>query len=135
MDLPVDEVVLRRVLVEEHAVGHGEEAELGVGRTRGYRWGTLTARVSGAYEGASSSHFDFGEYAVEYLKRLSPSWRVFAAVQGQSDEISLITEAQWHLGRHVFIRFNQELGLTSRATDWEPQLGIFFTVPTSRARR
>ena len=110
----------------------GMEAELGFGLTRGFAWGTLTARIAGAYEGDSSSHFDLGEYAVEYLKRVSPSWRVFAAVQGQSDEVSLITEAQWHLGRHVFIRFNQEVGLTSRATDWEPQLGILFTVPTRR---
>jgi len=113
----------------------GWEAELGMGLTRGFKWGTLTARVSGAYEGASTSHFDLGEYAVEYLKRVSPSWRLFAAVQGQSDEVSLITEAQWHLTRHVFIRFNQEIGLTSRATDWEPQLGVLFTLPTHRSRR
>ena len=48
--------------------------------------------------------------------------------------MSLITEAQWHLTRNIFIRFNQELGLTSRATDWEPQLGILFTLPTRRSR-
>lgn len=71
-----------------------------------------------------------GEYAVEYLKRVSPSWRLFAAVQGHGNALSLITEAQWHLSRHVFIRFNHELGLTSTANDWEPQLGILFTLPT-----
>jgi hypothetical protein len=43
-----------------------------------------------------------------------------------------LTEAQWHLTRRVFIRFSQEIGLTSRATDWEPQLGILFTLPTRR---
>jgi len=48
---------------------------------------------------------------------------------------SLITEAQWHLSRRVFIRFNQEIGLTSRATDWEPQLGILITLPTRRSSR
>ena len=113
----------------------GWEAELGVGLTRGFKWGTLTARVSGAYEGASTTKFDLGEYAVEYLKRVSPSCRLFAAVQGHGDEVSLITEAQWHLTRRVFIRFNQEVGLSSRATDWEPQLGILFTLPTGRSRR
>ena len=110
----------------------GFESELGFGVTRGHKWGTLTARVALAYEEASSTHWDLGEYAVEYLKRVSPSWRLFFAVQGQSDELSLVTEAQWHLNRHVFIRFNTEIGLTSRATDWEPQLGILFTLPTRR---
>lgn len=110
----------------------GWDLELGVGLTRGYRWGTLTARASVIYEGASETHFDAGEYAVEYLKRLSPHWRLFAAVQGAGalDEMSLITEAQWHLSPHVFIRFNQEIGLTSLSTDWEPQLGVLFTLPT-----
>ncbi len=110
----------------------GFESELGFGVTRGYKWGTLTGRVALAYEEASSTHWDMGEYAVEYLKRVSPSWRLFFAVQGQGDELSLVTEAQWHISRRVFIRFNQEIGLTSRATDWEPQLGILFTLPTRR---
>ncbi len=110
----------------------GWESELGVGLTRGYGWGTLTARVAVAYEGASTTHFDLGEYAVEYLKRVSPSWRFFLGVQGSGDAVSLITEAQWHLTHRVFIRFNQEIGLTSRATDWEPQLGILFTLPIRR---
>ena len=108
----------------------GWETELGVGLTRGFTWGTLTARVAVLYESASTTKLDTGEYAVEYLKRVSPSWRLFGAVQGHGDAVSLITEAQWHLTRHVFIRFNQEVGLTSRANDWEPQLGILFTLPT-----
>jgi hypothetical protein len=108
----------------------GWDLEWGTGLTRGFTLGTVTARVSVIYESASSTHFDLGEYGVEYLKRLSPSWRLFGAVQGAGDEVSLITEAQWHITRQVFIRFNQEIGLTSRATDWEPQLGILFTLPT-----
>lgn len=91
---------------------------------------TVAARASVIHESAASPHFDLGEYAVEYSKRLSPSWRVFAAVQGAGgNELSLITEAQWHLTRHAFIRFNQEIGLTSRTNDWEPQLGMLFTLP------
>ena len=110
----------------------GWELELGTGVTRGFNWGTLTARASLAYEGASTTKLALGEYAFEYLKRVSPSWRLFAAVQGAEDAVSLITEVQWHLTRTAFIRFNQELGLTSRATDWEPQIGIVFTLPTRR---
>lgn len=108
----------------------GWDVEWGTGLTRGFSWGTLTARASVIYESASTSRFDVGEYGVEYLKRLSPSWRLFTAVQGAGDEVSLITEAQWHISRKVFIRFNQEIGLTSRANDWEPQLGVLFTLPT-----
>jgi len=110
---------------------NGWDVEWGTALTRGFNWGTVTARASVIYESAATTHFDVGEYAIEYLKRLSPSWRVFAAVQGAGgSEMSLITEAQWHIGRRVFIRFNQEIGLTSRTTDWEPQLGVLFTLPT-----
>lgn len=108
----------------------GWEVEWGTGLTRGFKWGTVTAHISLFYESASSTHFELGEFAVEYLKRLSPSLRLFGAVAGAGDEVSLITEAQWHISRKVFIRFSQEIGLTSRATDWEPQLGVLFTLPT-----
>jgi len=113
----------------------GVEAELGFGITRGFRWGTLTARFSGAYEGASTTHFAVGEYGIEYLKRISPRWRIFAGINGHETAFTLITEAQWHVHRNVFIRFNQEIGLTSEANDWEPQLGILFILPTGRSRR
>lgn len=109
----------------------GWDLEWGTGLTRGFGWGTITARASVIYESASTTHFGPGELGVEYVKRLSPAWRVFAAVQGDGgDEWSLITEAQWHLSPSVFVRFNQEIGLTSLATDWEPQLGVLFTLPT-----
>lgn len=105
----------------------GWELKLGTGLIRGFRWGTLTARAAVEYSSASSSHFDLGEYAVEYLKRVSPSFRFYLGFEGTQDEISLITEAQWHLSRSIFLRFNNGLGLTSKATDWTPELGIVFT--------
>lgn len=112
----------------------GVEGELGVGVTRGFRWGTLTARASAAYEGSSSTRYALGEYGLEYLRRLSPRWRLFAAINGHETAVTLITEAQWHLHRKVFLRFNQEIGLTREANTWEPQLGILFTLPTRRTR-
>ena len=110
----------------------GFDIELGLGLTRGYRWGTMTLRGSAIYEGASDTKFDIGEFGVEYLKRLSPHWRVFLALQGAGAlrEASVITELQWHLSPRVILRFNQEIGLTSLSTDWEPQLGVLFTLPT-----
>jgi hypothetical protein len=112
----------------------GWDIESGVGLTRGFSWGTVTARYAILYESTEATHFTPGEFGIEYLKRLSPHWRVFFAVAGQGDEVSAITEAQWHLTPKAFIRFSQEIGLTSKATDWEPQLGVLFTLPTGRSR-
>ncbi len=42
------------------------ELKLGTGVSRGFGWGTLTARAAVEYTAASSSRFDLGEYAVEY---------------------------------------------------------------------
>ena len=102
----------------------------GTGVTRGFKWGTLTARASVEYAAGSSSKFDIGEFAVEYLKRVSPKWRLYLAVEGTPDELSLVTEAQWHVSSHVFFKFNTGVGLTSKAIGWAPEVGVVFTVPT-----
>ncbi len=105
----------------------GWELKFGTGVVRGFRWGTLTARGAVEYSEASSSHFDIGEYAVEYLRRLSAKFRVFAAVEGTQDEVSLIGEAQWHVLPGAIVKLNLGKGLTSKATDWAPEVGILFT--------
>ena len=43
------------------------------------------------------------------------------------DELSFIAEAQWHVSRTAFIRFNNGVGLTSKATDWAPEIGVVVT--------
>jgi hypothetical protein len=105
----------------------GVELKVGTGLTRGFSWGTLTLRGAVEYDEASSSPFDLGEYAVEYLKRVSRSWRLYAGSEGSSDELSLITEAQWHVTPNVFVKLNNGLGLTSKAADWTPEVGVVFT--------
>ncbi len=110
----------------------GWEFNLGTGVTRGTRWGTWTVRATLEYSSASSSPFDLGEYAVEYLKRLSPHWRVYAAIEGTADELSAIGEIQWHLSRQVFLRFNNGFGLSPKAIDWAPEVGILMTLPVRR---
>ena len=105
----------------------GWELKLGSGVTRGFRWGTLTIRAAVEYAQSSSSQFDIGEFAVEYLKRLSPGWRIYAGLEGTQDELSLITEGQWHFRPNTFLRINNGIGLTSKATDWAPEIGIVFT--------
>ena len=108
----------------------GWELKLGAGATRGFKWGTMTARLSVVYEEVSDSHYDIGEFALEYLKRASPHWRFYAGIEGTPDELSLITEVQWHLSPRVCIKLNNGLGISSRATDWAPEVGILFTLPT-----
>lgn len=103
------------------------EFSFGVGMVRGYRWGTLTLRAGGEYS-REARQFDAGEYAIEYLRRLSPAWRVVAAIEGtQVDEISLLTEVQWHFSPHAFLKVNNGLGFTPNATDFAPEVGIMFS--------
>lgn len=105
------------------------ELKLGTGVVRGFRWGTVTARAAVEYAAGSSSKFDIGEYAVEYLKRLSPRWRVYAGLEGAQDEVSFVGEAQWFVRPNVFVKLNSGVGLTSKATDWAPEIGVVFAFP------
>jgi len=114
---------------DKHIIGtqHWEHF-FGIGLTRGYRWGTFTVRVAGEYSAASQPKFDAGEYAFEVLRRLSPKWRVVAAIEGnQVDEISLLTELQWQPSRHATFKFNSGLGLTMNATDFAPEVGVMIS--------
>ncbi len=101
------------------------ELKLGQGISRGYRWGTLTARLAIGYDNAESS-FEMGESAVEYLRRFSPRFSLFGGVEGAQDEYELITEAQVHLSPRATLKLNNAFGLTSKATDWAPEVGILF---------
>lgn len=99
----------------------------GTGVIRGFSIGTLALRTAAEYDGAEEK-VEIGEVALEYLKRLNPSWRVYGAVEGTQDEWELITEAQWHMCRHAYLKLNSAFGLTSKATDWAPELGIMFSL-------
>ena len=104
------------------------EFKLGAGLLRGFKWGTLSARA-GVEHAKAGSKTDLGEFALEYLKRVSPAWRIYLGVEGTQDEVEFITEAQWHLSDKVYLRINNAFGLTSKATDWAPDVGIMFALP------
>jgi hypothetical protein len=108
-----------------HIIGTQDwEFAAGFGLTKGYRWGTMTFRASAEYV---DGQVDAGEYAIEYMRRLSRPWRVIAAVEGtQVDEISLLTEVQWHMSRHTYLKLNSGWGLTPNATDIAPEVGVMF---------
>ncbi len=101
------------------------EYSLGFAAIKGHRWGTLTGRIAAGY---TEGQLELGEYAIEYLKRVSPRWRVLAAVEGeQTDEIAAIVEGQVRLGRHVLLKLNSGFGLTSKAPDVAPEIGLLFS--------
>jgi len=75
------------------------------------------------------SKFDAGEYAVEYLKRLSQTWRIYLGVEGTQDEVEFITEVQLFFTDNIYLKLNNGIGITSKATDWAPEIGVMFSFP------
>src|SRR5262245_50211143 len=104
------------------------EARFGVGVIRGLGWGTVSGRVGMIYS-AEDGSFDSGEYAVEYLKRVSPAWALYGGVEGEQDEVELIGETQWHFSPNAYLRLNLAYGLSDKATDWGPDVGVVFRFP------
>ena len=110
-----------------HIIGTQDwEFSAGFGLTRGFSWGTMTFRASAEYA-REARQIDAGEYAIEYMRQLSPSWRIITAIEGsQVDEISLLTEFQWRFARNAIIKMNNGWGLTPNATDIAPEVGVMF---------
>ena len=107
------------------------ELKFGSGLIKGSSLGTFTFRVAAEYS-KETAKMQLGEYALEYLKRLSRRWRVYAGLEGTQDEVGLITEAQWLITDAMTLKVNNGFGLTSKATDWAPEIGIVFSIPRSR---
>jgi hypothetical protein len=102
----------------------------GAGVVRGYEWGTMTFRMGLEYDFGSASELDWGEVAVEYLKRLSPGLTVYGAVQVlEGDEYSLVGELQWHLTPAIVLKLNSGFGLTSHGMDFSPRIGVLYNFP------
>jgi len=102
------------------------EVVAGFGAVKGFAWGTLTPRISIVYDRADGET-EVGEYAIEYLKRLSPSWRWVTTLEGESDDLSAIVEAQWHFSPRAFAKFNSGFGITEKAEDFAPEIGVLFS--------
>jgi len=104
----------------------------GLGVVRGFSWGTMTFRTNLEYN-RDDRHFDLGESSIEYLRRLSPSWRLNLAIEGGEtgapDEWELITGVQWRLSEVLLVKADNGVGLFSKATDWSPQIGFMLALP------
>lgn len=100
------------------------EFKVGVGMVRGLSWGTISLRAAVANVGGT---FEPGEYAFEYLRRVSRRVRLFAAIEGSEDEVELIGEAQLFLTPNIYLKLNNAFGVTSKATDWAPEVGLMLS--------
>ena len=100
--------------------------KLGTGVIKGFSFGTITARVAGQYDEVDKQVV-FGEYALEYLRRLSPTWRLYTGIEGDQDEVEWIVEGQYRLGRHAHLKLNTAVGVTSKAPDFAPEIGVMFS--------
>ncbi len=104
----------------------------GIGLVRGFSWGTVSARVTGEWN-RMDKHPDFGEVAVDYLKRLSPRWRLYLAIEGGEggamDEWDFVSGLQLRLTDFALVKLDNAVGISSKATDWAPQIGVMFSFP------
>ena len=106
----------------------------GLGVIRGFRWGTVTVRAGVQYDLNSATPSDFHEYAVEYLKRLSPKWSLFLGyVVLEGDEAYLAGELQWSPNPNVVVKLGNRKGVvssalssTSNSADWAPAITVLF---------
>lgn len=103
------------------------EFKIGSGMIKGFSWGTVTLRVAVDYSAAEKS-FGVGEYALEYLKRVSDRFRFFFMLEGTEDEVALVPEIQWHFSHSMFLKVSSGFGVTSKATDFAPEAGIMISL-------
>lgn len=101
----------------------------GIGLVKGFSWGTMTIRTDLEYTRVDK-RIDIGETSLEYLKRLSPSFRIYAGMEGGEgatiDEWDLVTGVQWRVTPFVVLKLDNALGITPKATDFAPQFGTLF---------
>jgi len=102
------------------------ETKAGIGIVRGFTWGTVTVRAAVEQTGGV---FDLGEYAIEYYKRLSKRFCVYAGVEGSQGEYMAIAEIQWWLSDTVRFKINSGFGISSKGSDWAPEIGLMMSFP------
>ena len=102
------------------------ELALGANVTKGFSWGTLMLKVAGAYSEADKK-VDWGDWGIEYVKRLSDRWRLVLALDGVQDEVEAVVELQWKLRPNITLKVNSGFGVTSKAPEFAPEFGVLFS--------
>ncbi len=103
------------------------EFKFGAGVVKGFEGGTVTARVALDYS-AEENSAGLGEYALEYFNRASRLFGLFVMVEGSEDEVAVVPEIQWHFSPKVFLKTGIGFGVTSKATDFAPEVGLMFSL-------
>jgi len=97
----------------------------GVVLTKGYSFGTMSLRGQINHD-RGDRETKFGEYAIDYLKKLSPQWTVALTLEGEESELSVIGEAQYALSRNATLKLNLGQGLTKKDRQFAPEIGVLF---------
>lgn len=120
---------------------HGQQELIGdpqwnvkteIGAVRQYHWGTMTFRTTIEYN-RGDKHWDLGETSLEYLRRLSPAWRVLLGIEGGEggalDDYGFVAAAHWRIAGALDLKFVNTVGFMQKSTDWEAQVGLMWTLP------
>ncbi|MFZ2652667.1 MAG: hypothetical protein WA210_21405 [Burkholderiaceae bacterium] len=97
----------------------------GVIVTKGYPFGTFTLRGQINHD-RGDRETKFGEYAIDYLKKLSPKWTVALTLEGEETELSVVGELQYSLSKDVMLKLNSGFGLTKKDRQIAPEIGVLF---------
>ena len=104
----------------------------GITLTKGFPFGTLSLSGSLFYS-TGDRKLELGTYALEYVKRLSPAWRVALAYENDQGEAEIIGEVQYALSKNVVLKINSGFGLTKKAPDVAPEIGVLFSFPLKKS--
>ena len=91
-----------------------------------FSFGTLSARASVKYD-KGDRKYKLGEYAIDYLKRLSPDWRLALTLEGEESQLSVVGELQYTLSKNAIVILNCGLGLTKVDRKIAPEVGVQFS--------
>jgi hypothetical protein len=99
------------------------ELGAGINLVKGFSWGTVTPRIALGYN-CADKQLTVAEYAVEYLKKLSDSWRWVTMIESEDKSMTIFFEAQWFVRKNMYFKFNSGFGLTESAPSFAPEIGL-----------
>lgn len=101
------------------------EFAAGVVLTKGYSFGTMSLRAQINHD-RGDRETKFGEYAIDYLKKLSPQWTVALTLEGEESEVGIVGELQYNLSKDAMIKINSGFGLSKKDRAFAPEIGVLF---------
>lgn len=83
---------------------HDCEFTLALGMVWGYRWSTISGRVSTDAASSDAAETDHSpSYGFQFLHDASPRWRYVLAVGHEKDTLDVIGEAQWRIRPDAYV--------------------------------